>query len=242
MQKKEKLYEGKAKIIYATDDPEMLIAYFKDDATAFNNQKKGTIGDKGIINNAISSRLFELLATQGIKSHFIKKISDREMLVKKLAMLKLEVLVRNVVAGSLAKRMGIAEGKVLSRPVIEYCYKDDELGDPMINDDHILVFGLCTDQELINIRNDALRVNDVLTAHFNGLGILLVDFKLEFGRFKREILLADEITPDTCRLWDKKTGEKLDKDRFRRDLGGVEEAYKQVLERVVGGPISSPRR
>lgn len=234
MQKKEKLYEGKAKIIYATDDPEMLIAYFKDDATAFNNQKKGTIGDKGIINNAISSRLFELLAVQGIKSHFIQKISDREMLVKKLTMLKLEVLVRNVVAGSLSKRMGIPEGKVLSRPVIEYCYKDDELGDPMINDDHILVFNLCTDQELINIRNDALRVNDVLTTHFNGLGILLVDFKLEFGRFKREILLADEITPDTCRLWDKKSGEKLDKDRFRRDLGGVEEAYKTILQKVVG--------
>lgn len=234
MEKREKLYEGKAKIIYKTDDPDLLIAYFKDDATAFNNQKKGTIGEKGVMNNAISSRLFELLAKEGVKNHFVKKLSEREMLVKKLDMLALEVLVRNVAAGSLAKRMGVEEGRALSRTVVEYCYKDDALGDPFINEDLALAFNLCTDQDLINIRNYALKVNDFLTAHFDSLGIRLVDFKLEFGRFKREILLADEITPDTCRLWDKKTNEKLDKDRFRRDLGGVEEAYKTVLKRVTG--------
>ena len=232
MQKREKLYEGKAKIIYSTDDPDLLIAYFKDDATAFNNQKKGTILDKGVMNNAISSRLFELLAKEKVANHFVKKLSDREMLVKKLEMFKLEVLVRNVVAGSLAKRMGMEEGRVLPRPILEYCYKDDALGDPQINENHILVFGLASDQELINIKNYSLKVNDFLMALFDSLGIQLVDFKLEFGKHRGETCLGDEITPDTCRLWDKKTKEKLDKDRFRRDLGGVEEAYRKVYEKV----------
>ncbi|MBI2340782.1 MAG: phosphoribosylaminoimidazolesuccinocarboxamide synthase [Deltaproteobacteria bacterium] len=233
MEKKEKLYEGKAKIIYATDDPDLLIAYFKDDATAFDNTKRGTIVGKGIINNAISSRLFEILAKNRVPNHFVEKLSDREMLIRKLEMLKLEVLVRNVVAGSLAKRMGMAEGTPLKRTVLEYCYKNDLLHDPQINEDHVLVFELCTDQELINIRNMALKVNDVLTPFFDALGIRLIDFKLEFGRFKGETCLGDEISPDSCRLWDKKTNEKLDKDRFRRDMGGIEEAYKTVLERVI---------
>ena len=233
MQKKEKLYEGKAKIVYATDDPDLLIAWFKDDATAFDNTKKGTIVDKGIINNTISSRLFEMLAKSRVPNHFVEKLSDREMLVRKLEMIKLEVLVRNVVAGSLAKRMGMAEGTPLKRTILEFCYKDDSLHDPQINEDHVLVFDLCTDQELINIRNMALKVNEVLIPFFDKLGIRLVDFKLEFGRYRGETYLGDEISPDSCRLWDKKTGEKLDKDRFRRDLGGIEEAYKTVLERMM---------
>lgn len=234
MQKKEQLYEGKAKIIYATDDSNHYISYFKDDATAFNNQKKGTISEKGIINNSISSKLFELLAQAGVANHFVKKLNDREMLVKKLKMLPLEVIVRNVVAGSFAKRYGKPEGGILKRPILEFCLKDDSLGDPFINEDFILVFDLCTDQQLINVKNYALKTNDLLKNFFDGLGVTLVDFKLEFGLFKGETLLGDEITPDTCRLWDKKTGEKLDKDRFRRDLGGVEEAYKNVLGRVMG--------
>lgn len=233
MQKKEKLYEGKAKIIYATDDPDLLIAYFKDDATAFDNTKRGTIVDKGIINNTISSRLFEMLAKKRVPNHFVEKLSDREMLIRKLDMLKLEVLVRNVVAGSLAKRMGMEEGRPLKRTIIEYCYKNDALHDPQINEDHVLVFDLCTDQELINIRNMALKVNEALLPFFDALGIRLIDFKLEFGRCRGETCLGDEISPDSCRLWDKKTGEKLDKDRFRRDMGGIEEAYRTVLARVL---------
>lgn len=235
MQKKEKLYEGKAKILYATDSPEHLICYFKDDATAFDNTKKGTIVEKGIMNNAISSKIFQLLAQKKVPNHFVEKLSDREMLVKKLQMLPIEVLIRNVVAGSLAKRYGLEEGTSLKRTILEYCYKDDALHDPQANEDHLLVFGWCTDQELINIKNYALKVNDFLVQFFDSLGIRLVDFKLEFGRFKGEILLADEITPDGCRLWDKKTGEKLDKDRFRRDMGGVEEAYRVVYNKVCNG-------
>ena len=233
MQKKEKLYEGKAKIIHATDDPDLLIAWFKDDATAFDNTKRGTISGKGVINNSISSRLFEVLAKNRVPNHFVEKLSDREMLVRKLEMLPMEVLVRNVVAGSLAKRMGMEEGRPLKRTVIEYCYKNDALHDPQINEDHILVFGFCTDQELINIRNMALRINEVLIPFFDALGIRLIDFKLEFGRYRGETYLGDEISPDSCRLWDKKTNEKLDKDRFRRDLGGIEEAYKTVLDRMI---------
>ncbi len=233
MQKKEKIYEGKAKIIYSTDDPDHLILYYKDDATAFDNTKKGTIVDKGIMNNAISSKIFQLLSQNRIPNHFVEKLSDREMGVKKLQMLPVEVLVRNVVAGSLAKRYGMEEGTPLKRTILEFCYKDDSLHDPQCNEDHLLVFGWCTDQELINIKNYSLRVNDFLVGFFDSLGIRLIDFKLEFGRFKGDLLLADEITPDGCRLWDKKTGEKLDKDRFRRDLGGVEEAYKIVYEKVL---------
>lgn len=233
MNKLDQLYEGKAKIIYKTADPQVLIAYFKDDATAFNNQKKGTIMDKGIMNNAISSSLFQILEAQKIPTHFVEKLSDREMAIKNLQMLPLEVIVRNVVAGSLATRLGKPEGVTLKRPILEYCYKDDALGDPMINEDHILVFDFCKDQELINIRNFSLRINEVLVAFFDHLGICLVDFKLEFGLFKGDVMLGDEITPDSCRLWDKKTGKKLDKDRFRRDLGGIEEAYKEVFLKVV---------
>lgn len=232
MQKKEKIYEGKAKIIYSTNDPDHLILYYKDDATAFDNTKRGTIIDKGIMNNAISSKIFQLLAKNKIPNHFVEKLSDREMLVKKLQMLPVEVLIRNVVAGSLAKRYGMEEGTPLKRTILEFCYKDDSLHDPQCNEDHLLVFGWCTDQELINIKNYSLRVNDFLLGFFDSLGIRLVDFKLEFGRFKGDLLLADEITPDGCRLWDKKTGEKLDKDRFRRDLGGVEEAYQIVYKKV----------
>lgn len=234
MQRGKQLYEGKAKIIYDTDDKDLLIAYFKDDATAFNNLKKGTIAEKGPVNNAISSRIFELLAKNGVPNHFVEKSSDREMVIKRLKMLPLEVLVRNVVAGSLAKRMGMEEGRALKRPIVEFCYKDDALGDPFINEDHILVFDLCTAEQLKRIREMALKTNEFLIPYFDAMDIRLIDYKLEFGLFNGEVLLADEITPDGCRLWDKKTNEKLDKDRFRRDLGGVEEAYQKVLKKVVG--------
>ena len=233
MEKKEKLYEGKAKIIYKTNDPDLYIAYFKDDATAFNNQKKGTILDKGIVNNSISSRLFQLLSQNKIQNHFVEKLSDREMLIKKLTMLPLEVIVRNVAAGSFAKRYGKEEGLVLSRPLLEFCLKDDSLGDPFLNDDAALILGLCHQQQLLTIRNYALMINTCLSQFFDSMGIRLIDFKLEFGLFKGDVLLGDEVTPDTCRLWDKKTDEKLDKDRFRRDMGGVEEAYKTVFDRVM---------
>ena len=233
MEKKEKLYEGKAKIIYKTNDPDLYIAYFKDDATAFNNQKRGTILDKGIVNNSISSRLFQLLSQNKIQNHFVEKLSDREMLIKKLNMLPLEVIVRNVAAGSFAKRYGKEEGLVLSRPLLEFCLKDDSLGDPFLNDDAALILGLCNQQQLLTIRNYALMINTCLSQFFDSMGIRLIDFKLEFGLFKGDVLLGDEVTPDTCRLWDKKTDEKLDKDRFRRDMGGVEEAYKTVFDRVM---------
>ncbi len=232
--KKDQVYEGKAKILYATDNPKELVVYFKDDATAFNNQKKGTIIDKGVMNNAITSRIFQLLDQSGVPNHFVEKLSDREQLVKHLKIIPIEVLVRNVVAGSLAKRMGMEEGKTLSRPIVEYCYKDDALGDPFINEDHALVFDLCTKAEIDEIKKLALKVNDFLIGYFDNLGIRLVDFKLEFGRYEGKILLGDEITPDGCRLWDKVSGEKLDKDRFRRDLGGVEEAYQRVYKSVCG--------
>lgn len=234
IEKKDRLYEGKSKIIYSTTDADHSIMYFKDDATAFNNIKKGTIVEKGIMNNAISAKIFEEMAEKGIPNHYVERISDREMLVKNVEIIPVEVIIRNVVAGSLAKRLGLEEGTPLKRSIIEYCYKSDELGDPMINDDHILVFGYCTDQELINIRNYALKVNDFLIPYFDEMGIRLVDYKLEFGRHKGEVILADEITPDGCRLWDKKTNEKLDKDRFRRDLGGIEEAYRIVYDKVLG--------
>lgn len=232
MKKKDKIYEGKAKILYSTDDAHHLICYFKDDATAFDNTKKGTIVDKGIMNNAISSKIFQKLAENKVPNHFVEKLSDREMLVKKLQMLPIEVLIRNVVAGSLSKRYNIPEGTPLKKTILEYCYKDDSLHDPQANEDHLLVFGWCNEQQLINIKNYSLKVNDFLVKFFDSLGIRLIDFKLEFGLFKGEVFLGDEITPDGCRLWDKKTGEKLDKDRFRRDLGGVEEAYQVVYKKV----------
>ncbi|MEN6411649.1 MAG: phosphoribosylaminoimidazolesuccinocarboxamide synthase [Veillonellales bacterium] len=228
------LYEGKAKQVYATDNDDELLVYFKDDATAFNGEKKGTIQSKGVLNNKISTFFFNLLSKNGIPHHFIRTISDREMLVKKLDIVKVEVVVRNIAAGSLAKRMGCEEGKKLPSAVLEMYYKNDELGDPMINQYHIKAMGLATAEQVSKMEEYALKINEVLTSYLNTKKIELVDFKLEFGIHKGELLLGDEISPDTCRFWDSETGEKLDKDRFRRDLGNVEEAYKEVLQRLTG--------
>jgi len=233
MEKREKLYEGKAKIIHATDDADLIIQYFKDDATAFDGKKKGLIESKGIVNNKISEVLFKYLEEKGIPTHFVKRLSDREMLNKKLDIILVEVVARNIIAGSLSKRLGKDEGETLKNPIIEYYYKDDDLGDPMINMDHIRVLDLATDDEMTKIRDYATRINILLTKFFSDRNIDLVDFKLEFGRHNGEILLGDEICPDTCRLWDKSTGEKMDKDRFRRDMGKVEDAYAEVLKRVL---------
>jgi phosphoribosylaminoimidazole-succinocarboxamide synthase len=229
----EKLYEGKAKILYATEDPTLIVQYFKDDATAFNAQKRGTIIGKGVVNNQISARLFELLEQAGVPTHFVKQLSDREMLVKRLQIIPLEVTMRNIVAGGMARCLGIEEGMLLKRPVFEWHYKSDALGDPLINDDHILALELATPQELETIRRLSHRVNDTLKAYFATRGIDLVDFKLEFGRFQGQLLLGDEISPDTCRFWEQGTKKKLDKDRFRRDLGDVEAAYQEMLRRVL---------
>ena len=234
MERKELLYEGKAKQVWSTADPELVIQYFKDDATAFNAQKRGTIASKGVLNNAISERLFGLLADAGVKTHFVERLSEREMLVKKLRIFPIEVVVRNVVAGSLAQRLGRDEGERLPSPVVELYYKDDALGDPMINESHAIVFGLATRADLDAIVTTSLRVNESLKAFFAERNLTLVDFKLEYGRAADgTILLGDEICPDTCRLWDVTSGERLDKDRFRRDLGRVEEAYQEVYRRVV---------
>jgi phosphoribosylaminoimidazole-succinocarboxamide synthase len=233
MEKRNQLYEGKAKKIFETPDPDLLIQYFKDDATAFNARKRGTIVGKGIVNNKMSARLFSLLEEQGVPTHFVKQLSDREMLIKRLKILPVEVVVRNIIAGSLAKRLGIEEGRPAPFPIIEFYYKNDALGDPMIIEDHIKILGLATEEQIQKMRDYALRINDILKKFFDERGIILVDFKLEFGIHKDQLLLGDEIAPDTCRLWDKKTMEKLDKDRFRRDLGGVEEAYQEVLRRVL---------
>ena len=235
MTKGEKLYEGKAKILYATEDPQLVIQYFKDDATAFNAQKRGMIVDKGVVNNQISVHLFQWLEREGVPTHFVKQLSDREMLVKRLEIIPLEVTIRNIVAGGMAKMLGLEEGIVLKQPVFEWHYKSDALGDPLINDDHIFALGAATAQELAHIRQQSHRVNDVLKRYFLQRGIDLVDFKLEFGRHQGKILLGDEISPDTCRFWEQGTKRKLDKDRFRRDLGGVEAAYQEMLNRVVGG-------
>jgi len=232
MEKREKLYEGKAKILYTTDDPELVIQYFKDDATAFNALKKGSIREKGVYNNKISSQIFQLLAQQGIASHFIKQLNDREMLVKKVEIIPVEVVARNRIAGSLAKRVGLEEGKYLSQPILEFYYKRDDLGDPMINEDHIAVFKFAEQKEIEQIKTASSNINLFLKNWFQEIGISLVDFKLEFGRYRDQVLLADEITPDGCRLWDIKTEEKLDKDRFRRDLGKIEEAYQEVYRRI----------
>ncbi|MCW5829739.1 MAG: phosphoribosylaminoimidazolesuccinocarboxamide synthase [Deltaproteobacteria bacterium] len=227
-----KFYEGKAKILFRTNDRKFVIQYFKDDATAFNAQKRGTIVNKGVMNNEISSLIFAWLAKNGVQSHFTGRLSEREMLVKSLDIVPVEVVMRNIVAGSLSKRMGIPEGQPLKRPILEYYYKKDELGDPPINRDHALVFGLATAKELDQIDRTAHKVNLLLLRLFRSIGIKLVDFKLEFGRHGGKILLGDEITPDGCRLWDTKTNEKMDKDRFRRDLGKIEESYEEVLRRV----------
>ncbi|MBI1912556.1 MAG: phosphoribosylaminoimidazolesuccinocarboxamide synthase [Deltaproteobacteria bacterium] len=233
MQKIEKLYEGKAKSLYSTENPDLLIQYFKDEATAFDGKKKGIIEQKGVLNNKISSRIFKYLEERGVKTHFVEMLSDREMLVKKLRIIPIEVVVRNIAAGSLSKRMGVEEGGRLKETIIEFYYKSDPLGDPMINEYHIKVFGLAEKEELAQMEASALKINKILSEFFDERGIILVDFKLEFGNHKGEILLGDEITPDGCRLWDKETKEKMDKDRFRRDLGKVEEAYQEVLKKVM---------
>jgi len=230
--KGKQLYEGKAKILYKTDDPDLYIQYFKDDATAFNAKKTGTIADKGIINNAFSTGIFYYLKEHGIKSHLVKTFSDREQLIKKLDIIPVEVVLRNIVAGSLAKKMGKKEGEKLSHPILELYYKDDELGDPMINHDYITAFGLGTKKEIDEVSKIGRKINELLIPFFSSIDIDLVDFKLEFGLHKGEVLLGDEISPDSCRLWDSKTGKKLDKDRFRFDLGNVEESYNEVLKRV----------
>lgn len=235
MQKTKQLYEGKAKKVYATDDPNLVIVDYKDDATAQNGLKKGTIANKGIINNRVTNHLMKLLEKQGVPTHFVEEISDRETIVKKVEIIPLEVIVRNIIAGSLSKRVGKPEGTKLGSTVIEYCYKDDELGDPMVNEYHIQAMGWATREEIDLIAKYALMVDDFLKKYLKDLGIELIDFKLEFGKTTDgTIVLADEISPDTCRFWDSKTGEKLDKDRFRRDLGGEEDAYKEIMKRLLG--------
>jgi phosphoribosylaminoimidazole-succinocarboxamide synthase len=230
---REKLYEGKAKIVYATDRPHLIVQYFKDDATAFNALKRGTIVGKGIVNNQMSAALFQRLERAGVPTHYLATLSDREMLCRRLDIIKIETIVRNVVAGSLAKRTGLEEGTPVRPPIVELYYKSDPLGDPMITDDHVRLLGLATPRELGGLRRLALKVNRVLRPHLARRGLLLVDFKLEFGRAGRRLWLGDEVSPDTCRLWDAQTRTKLDKDRFRQDLGGVEDAYQEVFRRVV---------
>jgi phosphoribosylaminoimidazole-succinocarboxamide synthase len=230
--KLEMFYEGKAKKLYATSDPDLVIVYFKDDATAFNARKRGTIVDKGVVNNRMSELFFSLLEHESVPTHFVRRLNDREMLCKRLEIIPVETVVRNLVAGSMAKRLGRTEGEELKRPVIEYYYKSDPLDDPLINADHVMVFGWATPDELRKIDAMASRVNEIMRRFLAERGVILVDFKLEFGRHHGEVLLGDEICPDTCRFWDAETRAKLDKDRFRRDLGGVEEAYQEMLRRV----------
>ena len=232
MRKIDPIYEGKAKILYTTEDPDLLIQYFKDDATAFNAQKKGTIEEKGIMNNRIATKIFEYLNSVGVTTHLVKSLSDREMLVKKVSIVPIEVIVRNRAAGSLCRLLGLKEGLHLACSTLEFCYKEDSLGDPLINEYHIRALNLATDEEMKKISQMAFAINEHLKKFFLNLNIELIDFKLEFGRYKGDIILADEISPDTCRLWEVGTGNKLDKDRFRRDLGNIEEAYKEVLRRV----------
>ena len=235
MEKKEQLYEGKAKKVYATENPELYIVSYKDDATAFNGEKKGTIVGKGSINNRMTNMLMQVLEKKGVPTHFVEELNDRETVVKKVSIVPLEVIIRNISAGSFAKRFGVEEGIVFDEPTIEFSYKNDELGDPLMNAYHAIALKLATREEIETIKKMAFTVNDTLKAYFLGLNIKLVDFKIEFGRLSDgTIVLADEISPDTCRLWDKDTNEKLDKDRFRRDLGGAEEAYQEVMRRLMG--------
>ncbi|WP_113674251.1 phosphoribosylaminoimidazolesuccinocarboxamide synthase [Vallitalea guaymasensis] len=235
MKKTELLYEGKAKKVFKTDDENMLIVSYKDDATAFNGVKKGSIQDKGSINNRVSNYLMGLLEKKGIPTHIVEEINDRETIVKKVQIVPLEVIVRNIAAGSLSKRLGLEEGTKLDKTVLEYCYKKDELGDPMVNDFHIYALSLATKEELDKISEMSFKINEILSEYFDSINIELIDFKLEFGRTADgTVILADEISPDTCRYWDKTTGEKLDKDRFRRDLGNVEGAYQEILKRTLG--------
>ena len=236
MEKQELLYEGKAKKVYTTQDPKLLIVAYKDDATAFNGQKKGTIHGKGAINNRMTNLLMARLEREGIPTHLVEELSGRETLVKKVSIIPVEVIVRNIAAGSFSKRYGVEEGVVFDAPTLEFSYKNDDLGDPLLNDDHALALGLASREELALIRKYSLNVNRLLRKIWGACGITLVDFKVEFGRLEDgTVVLADEISPDTCRLWDSKTLEKMDKDRFRRDLGGVEEAYVQVMNRLTGG-------
>lgn len=234
MIKKEAMYEGKAKKVYATDNQDYVIVDYKDDATAFNGEKKGTIVGKGVINNRVSNHFFQKLEEIGISTHFVEELSERETVVKKVEIVPLEVIIRNIAAGSFSKRYGVEEGTPLAIPTLEFSYKDDSLGDPLINEYHAKALKLATDEEIAKISEIAFKVNDFLSDYLLKIGIRLVDFKLEFGRFKGDIILADEISPDTCRFWDKETNKKLDKDRFRRDLGNVEDAYKEIMQRLLG--------
>ena len=235
MKKCEQLYEGKAKKVFATDDPNLVIVSYKDDATAFDGMKKGEIAGKGVVNNRMSNYLMSLLEKAGVPTHFVKELSDRETLVKKVSIVPLEVIIRNVSAGSFAKRYGVEEGIVFDSPTIEFSYKNDDLHDPLLNSYHALALKLATREEIEKIKAMAFKINEVLKEYFAGLKVKLIDFKLEFGRTPEgEIVLADEISPDTCRFWDAETNEKLDKDRFRRDLGGVEDAYREMMKRVFG--------
>lgn len=235
MEKKEQMYEGKAKRVYATEDPSLVIVSYKDDATAFNGLKKGTIAGKGVINNKMSNFLMQILEKEGVKTHFVEELSDRDTLVKKVKILPLEVIIRNISAGSFAKHYGVEEGIVFVEPTIEFSYKNDDLGDPLLNEYHALALGIATKEEIALVKSMAFKINEVLKAYFKNLNVTLVDFKIEFGKTTDgEIVLADEISPDTCRFWDSTTGEKLDKDRFRRDLGGVEDAYREMMRRLMG--------
>ena len=235
MKKCEMLYEGKAKKVYTTEDPELYIVDYKDDATAFNGLKKGTISGKGVINNRVTNHLMKMLESKGIPTHFVEELSDRETVVKKVKIVPLEVIVRNIAAGSMSKRLGIEEGTVLPTTVLEYSYKNDDLGDPLINDYHALAMQLCTREELDQIASYAFKINEILKAFFKEINVDLVDFKLEFGKLSDgTIVLADEISPDTCRLWDATTHEKLDKDRFRRDMDNVDEGYHEIMKRLLG--------
>ena len=232
MEKREQLYEGKAKKVYATDDKKYYIVSYKDDATAFNGEKKGTILGKGVVNNRMSNIMCQMLASHGIETHFVEELNDRETVVKAVEIVPLEVIIRNVAAGSFSKRFGVEEGTVLKNPTLEFCLKDDALGDPMINDYQILALGLATREELDVMTEMTFKINELLKEHFAKVGVKLIDFKIELGRYEGRIILADEISPDTCRFWDAETNKKLDKDRFRRDLGGVEEVYQEMLSRI----------
>ena len=232
IKKVELLYEGKAKKVYTTEDPDVLIVDYKDDATAFDGQKKGTIVGKGAINNRMTNHIFKLFEKDGIPTHYIEELSDRETAVKKVEIIPLEVIIRNITAGSFAKKMGMEEGIVLKRPTLEFSYKNDDLHDPFINRYYALALDLATEEEINTIEKYAFQVNEIMKQYFGSLGIDLVDFNIEFGRYKGQVILADEVSPDTCRLWDKETHEKLDKDRFRRDMGNVEDAYNEVFRRL----------
>lgn len=233
MEKSELIYEGKAKKVFLTNNSQSVLIYYKDDATAFNAQKRGTVLDKGVINNEITSLIFEYLSNNNIKTHFIERVSDREQICKKVTIFPIEVIIRNLIAGSTARLLGLEEGTKLNCPIIEFCYKRDDLGDPLINDFHIMALGLATEKELSEIKEITFKINTLLTEFFENKNLILVDFKIEFGRDSSgNVLLADEISPDTCRLWDSKTLKKLDKDRFRRDLGDVREAYIEILNRI----------